>query len=56
MPKKVSNEFKKIDEHIIDKTKIKKVSALTWIWVAIIKPKDKEILSISMSKERNMFV
>jgi putative transposase len=26
-----------------------------WLWVAI-EPKDKEILSITISKERNMFV
>jgi putative transposase len=28
---------------------------LIWLWVAI-EPKDKEILSITISKERNMFV
>jgi putative transposase len=27
-----------------------------WLWVAIIKSKDKEILGMSISKERNMFV
>ena len=31
-------------------------SELIWLWVAIEPTKDKEILSISISKERNMFV
>lgn len=36
---------------------IKVGSELIWLdWVAIIEPKDKEILSITMPKERNMFV
>ena len=30
-------------------------SEYIWLWVAI-EPKDKEILSITISKERNMFV
>ena len=30
---------------------------MIWLWIAIIEPtKDREILSISTSKERNMFV
>jgi putative transposase len=46
----------KISEFIIDETQLKVGAELIWLcWVAI-EPKDKEILSISISKERNMFV
>jgi putative transposase len=44
-----------IAEYIIDETIIKVGSEYIWLWVAI-EPKDKEILEISVSKERNMFV
>ncbi|MDQ6723605.1 MAG: transposase [Thermoproteota archaeon] len=44
-----------IDEYIIDETAIKTGSESIWFWVAI-EPKDREILSTSISKERNMFV
>ena len=56
-PKKISNKIKKkdIDEYIIYETAIKAGSELIWLWV-VIKPKDREILSFHMSKERNMFV
>ena len=37
------------------KLQIKDGSELIWLWV-VIEPKDKEILSIDISKERNMFV
>jgi putative transposase len=46
---------KKIDEYIIDETLIKIGSEYFWLWV-IIEPKDKEILSITISKERSMLV
>lgn len=44
-----------IAEYIIDETIIKVGSEYIWLWVAI-EPKDKEILEITVSKERNMFV
>jgi putative transposase len=47
---------KKINEYIIDETAIKIGSELIWLWWVIIEPIDKEILSINISKERNMFV
>jgi putative transposase len=40
---------------IIDETQLKVGSELIWLWVAI-EPKDKEILSIIIPKERNMSV
>ena len=50
-----SKKKKKIDEYIIDKTAIKIGIELIWFWV-VIEPKDKEILSFDISKERNMLV
>ena len=44
-----------VSKFIIDETQLKVGSEYIWLWVAI-EPKDKEILSISISKERNMFV
>jgi len=44
-----------ISEYIIDETLIKVGSDYIWLWVAI-EPENREILSLSISKERNMFV
>ena len=47
----------KISEFIIDETQLKVGAELIWLCGVTIEPtKDKEILSISISKERNMFV
>ena len=55
-PQRISSKRKEIEEYVIDETLIKKVgSELIWFWVAI-ESKNKEILGISISKERNMFV
>ena len=54
-PKKISTRKRKIDEFIIDETLIKAGSEFIWLWVAI-ESKNKEILGMSISKERNMFV
>ena len=54
-PKKMSKKRTQIQEYIIDETVIKVGSEYIWLWVAI-EQKDKEILAISISKERNMFV
>jgi hypothetical protein len=35
---------------------IKFGSELVWLWVAIIEPENKQILALSISKERNMFL
>src|SRR5215212_8458719 len=45
----------KVNEFVVDETQIKVGAELIWLWVAI-EPKDKEILSIYISKEKNMFV
>jgi putative transposase len=46
---------RKIKEYVIDETVIKAGPELVWLWV-VIEPANKEILSFSISKERNMFV
>ena len=54
-PKKIFERKKKIEEFIIDETLIKIGSELIWLWVAI-ELGSKEILGISISKERNMLL
>jgi putative transposase len=44
-----------ISEFIVDETQIKVGSELIWLWVAI-EPESRQILALSISKERNMFV
>jgi putative transposase len=46
---------KKISEYIVDETIIKVGSEYIWLWVAI-EPKNRQILALSISKERNMFI
>ena len=45
----------KISEYIIDETLIKVGSEYTWLWAAI-EPENRQILALSISKEKNMFV
>jgi len=54
-PQRISSKKKNIEEYVLDETIIKAGSEYIWLWVAI-EPKNKEILGISISKERNMFV
>jgi putative transposase len=55
-PEKLSSEKKKVSEYVIDKTAVIKVGPeYVWILVAI-EPRNKEILGMNISKERNMFV
>jgi putative transposase len=51
-PKKIFERKKKIKEFIIDETLIKIGSELIWLWVATIELGSKEILGISISKEK----
>ena len=58
-PKKTHRKKKILEYSYIqkDETAVKAGSELIWFcWVAIIEPKDREILSVEISKERNMFV
>jgi putative transposase len=52
-PKKLSSKRKKISEFVIDETLIKVGSEYIWLWVAV-EPKNREILALSISKERNI--
>ena len=55
-PKRLFCNKIKIAEFIIDETQIKVGSELVvWLWV-IIELESKEIIGMSLSKERNMFV
>ena len=54
-PQRISSKKKKFEEFVVDETLLKIGSELVWLWVAI-EPANKEILSISISRERNMFV
>jgi putative transposase len=54
-PKKISSRKKRLSEFIVDETQIKVGSAHVWLWVAI-EPENRQILALSISKERNMFV
>jgi putative transposase len=53
--KKKKKKKKNIDEYIIDETVVKAGSKLTWLWVAIIESKYREILSINISKEQKIY-
>jgi transposase-like protein len=54
-PEKIFYNRMKISKFIVDETQIKVGKDYFWLWVAI-KPKDKDILHIHISAERNMFV
>ncbi len=44
-----------ISKYIVDETQLKVGSESIWLWVAI-EFKNKQILALSISKERHMFV
>ena len=54
-PRKISPKRKKIEEYLVDETLIQVGSELVWLWVAI-EPENREILALSISKERNMLI
>jgi putative transposase len=54
-PQRISYSRRKITGYIADETLIKAGSEHIWLWVEI-EPKDKEILALTISKERNTFV
>jgi len=56
LPKKLlSSTKRKIDKYIVDETMVKIGSELVWLWV-IIETKNKKVLSMTISKEKNMLV
>jgi putative transposase len=54
-PLKIRVRKRKILEYIVDETLIKIGSEYIWIWVAI-EPENRQILALTIYKERNMFV
>ena len=54
-PHKIFTKRTKTSEFIVDETLIKVGSELVWLWVAI-EPENRQILALSITKERNMFV
>ncbi|MGN6631353.1 MAG: hypothetical protein ACTHKP_03825, partial [Nitrososphaeraceae archaeon] len=54
-PEMLSSRKISVTEFIIDETIIKVGSEYIWLWIAI-ENDNREILQISISKERNMFV
>ena len=54
-PNKIFTKRKLISEYIVDETLLKVGSEYIWLWVAI-EPINRQILALSISKERNMFV
>jgi putative transposase len=54
-PLKISSKRKRISEYVVDETMLKVGSEYIWIWIAI-EPENKQILALTISKERNMFV
>ncbi len=53
--KNISSKKRMISEYIIDETLIKVGSQYIWLWVAI-EPKNKQILALTISIERNMLI
>ncbi|MGD9534126.1 MAG: DDE-type integrase/transposase/recombinase [Candidatus Nitrosocosmicus sp.] len=54
-PQKISIKRKSISEFIVDETLIKVGPEYIWLWVTI-EPENRQILALTISKERNMFV
>ncbi len=54
-PERLFHSKIETSEFIVDETQIKVGSEIIWLWVAI-EYETKEILGMSISKERNMFV
>jgi putative transposase len=54
-PLKLKSTRRRILEYIVDETMLKVGSEYIWIWFAI-EPKNKQILALSISRERNMLI
>ena len=54
-PQKISSKKRMISAYIIDEILIKVGSHYIWLWVAI-EPKNKQILALTISIERNMLI
>ena len=54
-PKRIFIRSKKISEYIVDETLLQVGPEYIWLWIAI-ELENRQILALSISKERNMFV
>jgi putative transposase len=54
-PRKVFSKRKRISEYIVDETLLKVGSEYLWLWVAI-EPENRQILAVTVSRERNMLI
>jgi putative transposase len=54
-PRKILSKRKRISEFIIDETLLKVGFEFIWLWVAI-EPENKQILALTVSRERNMLI
>ena len=54
-PKQISLKRKRVSEFIVDETLLKVGSEYIWLWVAI-ESETRQILALSISKERNMLI
>jgi putative transposase len=56
-PKRISTKRRTTGSRfIVDETVIKVGSGYAWIWVVAIEPKNRRILALNISKERNMLI
>src|SRR5215203_3936999 len=53
--RKMVSGKRRVSEYLIDEALIKTGSEMVWLWVAI-EPKDRHVLALTISKERNMLV
>ena len=52
-PQQLLSRKRRVLEYIVDETMLKVGTQLIWLWVAI-EPENREILAVTVSKERNM--
>jgi putative transposase len=53
---KLSYRRRNVSEYVVDETLIKVVSESIWLWVIIEPKKNRQILALNISKERNMLI
>lgn len=55
-PQRLLSKTKKIDEFIVDETLIKVGSEFIWLWLVAIEPENREILAVTVTRERNTLI
>ena len=54
-PQRISTKRKKVFGYVVDETLIKDGSEYIWLWAAI-EPKNRQILALDISRERNTLI